>query len=593
MMISIVYLLILSLSVNCAKSVPSIIFIMADDLGYGDVGVYSNPTKRRRLLTPNLDKMASEGMRFTDAYAGFSVCAPSRHALMTGYHSGHGEIPLKEKDTTVAKMLSEGAGYSTYLLGKWGLDGNFRVPQPPNAGFPTKQGFDHFFGQSDQWQCHNYYPAWMFNKTVNITIDANEHATKNTCGKDYKECVWSADLWTDAAIKIINAQKPPSTGAKPFFMYLSYTSPHAGSVGSIAENDVPAPRTSTGPYANETGWPSVEIDFATAVTATDTAIGKVLDALDAVPGLATETIVFFSSDNGAHNEGGHNHFFFNSSGYLRGFKRSIHDGGHRAALIVRWTDHIAPNSISHQQWCFYDFMLTAAELGGVGYPSTILPGTLHLDGYSLVPTLLGGDGAQPQPIFIYHEYPGANDCSHPDLKNLSCAFGQNIRMGNWSVVCVGPNKPCTGKGSNSKAFLYDMATDQSQLHDVASKHPDIVANGLTIMEQQFNHNWPPTHNFKTPPCGNPNGQWWGHRDHIYNLTYDKDSGIVQLAVTDNCCKWATAKGIYKQGDINKFIVNATGPSHFTITNQTGTISNRGCHITWNEHGWADWDMLAQ
>lgn len=333
-----------------------------------------------------------------------------------------------------------------------------------------------------------------------------------------------------------------------------YTSPHAGSVGSIAEDDVPGPRLSKSEYAKDTQWPLVERHFANTVTLVDTAVGEVVDAVDAA-GAKEATVIFFSSDNGAHQEGGHRYQFFNSSGYLNGFKRSIHDGGHRAAFIVRWPGTVAAGVTSTHLLCFYDFLPTAAAIAGL---DAAVPPTV--DGHSFLPTLLGNE--QPQPAFIYHEYVGFfdssflssycpfvftyyiskslsmrqvnvttstqfntlkcpsetmliiifklfqpkimeslslrrviitpknryTDCSDPSLAPypaVSRSFGQNVRVGNWSGVCAGADRPCTGQSGNSRFFLYDMSVDEAQLHDVSEQHPSVVKMILDVMRNQY------------------------------------------------------------------------------------------------------------
>ena len=477
---------------------PSILFIMADDLGYGDISSYPNPSDRR-LHTPHIAALASKGMQFTDAYAGYSVCAPSRRTLMAGYHSGHfdphgngGVAILSPRSVTVAKLLRSAKKYRTRLVGKWGLDGSYKVPggMPPTQGFPTLQGFDSFYGQSDQWQCHDFFPPFMYNGTANLTVAKNRGASNASCGHDYNKCAWTGDLWTTDAIDWITES---AKEAAPWFLYLAYTSPHAGAVGSIELNGVPAPRVSVGPYAKKS-WPKVEIDFATAVTAIDTAVGKVVSAVEAT-GQSSNTIIFFASDNGAHQEGGHDHRFFNSSGYLNGFKRCIFDGGHRAAFIVRWDGHIAPAQVSSHQLSFVDFLPTAAELAGV--PATALPP--KIDGHSFVPTLLGKP--QDQPKFIYHDFVRPIDAAV-----RHAAFGQNIRMGKWSGVAACSTPPCRIADSNTTFFLFDMDVDQAQKHDVSAdeKNADVVKQLNEIMVQQYEHSWdpampPPDKHIKTTP----------------------------------------------------------------------------------------------
>eukprot|EP00049_Salpingoeca_infusionum_P006356 m.105623 g.105623 ORF g.105623 m.105623 type:complete len:506 (+) comp13283_c0_seq3:337-1854(+) len=463
-----------------AQAKPNIVWIMADDLGVGDVSVYPSPASAR-LETPNIARLAEEGMKFTDAYAGYSVCAPSRWTLMTGYHTGHGNVsnggpPLLLKNQKSVATILKDAGYTCAIEGKWALDGNYNDPQPPSFGFPTLRGFDYYYGQSDQTQCHNYYPAWMYRGEQNITVNQNLNADPESCGADAKSCLWSGDAWTQDAVTFL--KNHTNTSSTPFFLYLAYTAPHAGAIGSTQENDVPGPDVSSGPYANQTQWPKVERDFANTVYQLDKRIGTILDTLDSL-GLSNNTVVFFASDNGAHNEGGHDYQFFNSSGYLNGFKRSIHDGGHRSAFIARWPGVIAANTTSRQLFAFYDFLPTAAELAGV--PRSELPP--RIDGRSIAQTLRTGKESQPE--FVYHEYADCLDPVCTKHSALNCEFGQNIRMGNWSGVCVGPHKPCTG-APPGQFFLYDMSVDDGQRNDVSFQHPAIVSSILDIMAKQYN-----------------------------------------------------------------------------------------------------------
>lgn len=559
----------------------------------------------RRILTPNVDKLAAEGMRFTDAYAGYSVCAPSRRTLMTGYHVGHfapnngGGGMLSNSSVTVAKLLQQ-HGYATRLIGKWGLDGNYPKPKPPGVAFPTKQGFDGFYGQSDQYQCHDYYPPFMFNDTANLTVSKNVGASVETCGYEHSKCVWSADLWTTDAVDWVSAA---GANKAPWFLYLAYTSPHAGSVGSIAENDVPVPRVSKGPYAHEANWPKVETHFATAVHEIDAAVGQVVEAVE-TSGQAKNTIVFFSSDNGAHQEGGHQYQFFNSSGFLNGFKRSIHDGGHRAAFIARWPGMIAAGSISAHQLCFYDFLPTAAELTGID--NAILPPMI--DGHSFAPTLLGKPQAQPP--FIYHDFGGPQD---PVLRsmNISKSFGQNVRMGKWSGVAVCKASPCDISTPDTTFFLYDMDKDQAQLKDVSVANPDIVKQINAIMVVQFNHSHDPAMPHQTggggrrgtvqpgphpakSPCAKAgvfkSGRWWGGHNHPYSMTVDGTSALLNANIAgDHCCAWDTANATIDNG---KIMAVATSKLGRFVVSPTGTLSNDGCSITWSER-WAPWRLQSQ
>ena len=522
---------------------PNILFVLADDLGYGDVSSYPNPSDRR-LHTPHIAALAAKGMRFTDAYAGYSVCAPSRRTLMAGFHSGHfnpqgngATAILSNKSVTVAALLrGSEKKYRTRLIGKWGLDGSVRSAGgvPPTEGFPTLQGFDSFYGQSDQWQCHDYYPPFMYNDTANLTVVKNQGASNTTCGHDYSDCAWTGDLWTLDAVDWITASAKETL---PWFLYLAFTSPHAGSVGSIELNDVPAPRVSVGPYALKP-WPKVEIDFATAVTAIDAAVGKVVDAV-ASTGQGDNTIIFFASDNGAHQEGGHDHRFFNSSGYLNGFKRCIFDGGHRAAFIVRWDGHISPGKVSSHQLSFVDVLPTVAELAGI--PSTALPP--KIDGRSFVPTLLGK--SQDQPPFIYHDYPHPIDAafrraaSDPEGPHKPAVpFGQNIRMGKWSGVAGCHMPPCKIGTRNTTFFLFDMDVDQAQLHDVSADvaNADIVKRINGLMASQYDHSWDPA---MPPPGPDSEAQGAGTEEGVALRAHKSDDVATATGVGGRASRMKT------------------------------------------------------
>ena len=293
------------------------------DLGYGDVGVYSvypDDNSHAKISTPRLNKFATESMLFTDAYAGAPVCAPSRCTLITGRHSGHCDVRangqyLKTGAVSVANVLSTYGNYDTAMFGKWGL-GNISNGAAFNN--PPKMGFNYYLGQLDQNACHNYYPFMQFENTEKIYIEANKDASVEKCVEpNYIECSWSGDYWTTELIKWLSTKANSTAQDEPWFAYMSYTVPHAGDVGGTVENDIPVPRVTSGPYYYDYNgtWPKVEIDFATAVWQVDALIGDIFDALDDY-GLSNNTIVFFSSDNGAHNEGGHNYEYFASSGPL-------------------------------------------------------------------------------------------------------------------------------------------------------------------------------------------------------------------------------------------------------------------------------------
>ncbi len=412
-----------------ANRPPNIIFVLADDLGYGDLGCYGQQV----IQTPNLDRMAAEGVRFTQCYAGSTVCAPSRCCLMTGLHTGHAYVrgnalvPLRPGDTTVAELLKS-AGYRTALVGKWGLG------EPDTTGVPNRKGFDEFFGYLNQAHAHNYYPEYLWRTEHKEPIDGNVESKEHQ-GVSEKRGAYSNDLFTREALTFIERAREG-----PFFLYLAYTIPHANNERGGAEGDgmeVP----DYGPY-DDKGWRSPEKGHAAMITRMDRDIGTLFQKLQAL-GLDQHTIVFFTSDNGPHKEGGADPRFFKSSGPLRGIKRDLYEGGIRVPGIVRWPGKIKAGTVSDQVWAFWDFLPTACELAGAKAPA-------GLDGISIVPALLGGE--QKAHEFLYWEF-------------HERGFARAVRTGDWKAVIL-PGKPLE---------LYDLSKDIGETRDVAADHPDIVA----------------------------------------------------------------------------------------------------------------------
>jgi arylsulfatase A-like enzyme len=423
---------------------PNIIFILADDLGYGDLGCYG----QQKIKTPNLDKIAAQGMRFTQAYAGCTVCAPSRCALMTGLHTGHcrirgnAQVPLEMQDTVVAKLL-KALGYITGLIGKWGLG------EADSAGAPNKQGFDYFFGFVNQTHAHNYYPDFLWRNQDKVPIPANVQLKKNVAAK---KVVYAHDLFTKEALEFIEKNK-----AGPFFLYLAYTIPHANNeAGKIDGMEVPSDE----PYSKE-AWPQPQKNQAAMITRMDTDIGRIMQRLREL-GLDENTVVFFTSDNGPHQEGGGSPFFFRSSGPLRGFKRSLHEGGVRVPMLVRWPGKVPAGKTSDLVWAFWDFLPTAVELAGGKAPDNI-------DGISVVPTLLG-QGKQKQHEFLYWEF-------HEQ------GFQQAIRMGDWKAVREKQGGPLE---------LYNLRTDLGEDNNVADSNPVVILQieKLLVGARTDSPNWP-------------------------------------------------------------------------------------------------------
>jgi len=401
---------------------PNVIFILADDLGYGDIGCYG----QKIIKTPNIDRLAVEGVRFTDCYAGSTVCAPSRCCLMTGLHTGHAyvrgnqRVPLPPEEVTVAELL-KGAGYSTGIVGKWGLG------EPGTTGIPNKQGFDYWFGYLNQRRAHNYYPDYLWKNEEKYFLKGNRASKKEE---------YSHDLFTKEALDFVTRHKD-----KPFFLYLAYTIPHANNeLGRETGNGMEVP--SDEPYSKEK-WPQQQRNHAAMITRMDRDIGKLILLLKKL-GIDRDTIVFFSSDNGPHREGGAKPEFFNSNGPLRGIKRDLYEGGIRVPTIVRWPGKIKGGRVSDQAWAFWDFLPTAAEIAGVKSPTNI-------DGISMLPALLGEK--QKDHDFLYWEFHERGST-------------QAVRMGDWKAVRFVKQK---------RLELYNLGADVGEKHNVADERPDVVA----------------------------------------------------------------------------------------------------------------------
>jgi len=412
-----------------ARRPPNVVFILADDLGYGDLGCYG----QQLIHTPNLDRMARDGLRFTQCYSGSTVCAPSRCCLMTGLHTGHARIrgnanvPLEPDDLTVAEVM-RAAGYRTALVGKWGLG------EPDTTGVPTRKGFDEFFGYLNQTHAHNYYPEYLWRNEQREPLPGNTD-NPNRPGVCTQCATYSNDLFTTEALNFLERAKDG-----PFFLYLAYTVPHTNNEkGRDTGDGMEVP--DYGPYDKEP-WPNPQKGHAAMITRLDDYVGRVLAKL-AELGIDDETAVFFSSDNGTHKEGGADPAFFHSSGPLRGIKRDLYDGGIRVPLIARWPGHIR-SGVNESVCAFWDFLPTAADLAGA--PPVQAP---H-DGISIVPALLEGAALPERTLYWeFHER----------------GFTRAVRMGKWKGVVpdAGPME------------LFDLDNDLSETTNVAADHPDVVA----------------------------------------------------------------------------------------------------------------------
>jgi arylsulfatase A len=415
---------------------PNLVYIMADDLGWADLGSYG----QAHIETPRLDRMAAEGTRFTQYYAGSTVCAPSRATLMTGRHTGHawirgnGEFPLRPEDVTVAEVLKQ-AGYTTGAVGKWGLG------VEDTEGRPDLQGFDFSYGILHHVYAHRQYAGHLWRNGERVEVSRDDFVN---------------DLFTEEALGFIRRSHE-----EPFLLYLAYTSPHAelrapeDSVdpyrGRFEETpyldekaDADWPRAAPRKWSGYRSQPEPRATYAGMVSRIDRDVGRALDLLDEL-GLDDDTFVFFTSDNGPHKEGGHDPFFFPSAEPLRGFKRDLYEGGIRVPMIVRAPGRVPAGRTSDAVWAHWDVLPTFAELAGARAPS-------GLDGVS-VRAALESEAPPAEHAPLYWEF-------------HERGFEQAVRMGKWKAVRHGTDQPLE---------LYDLEADLSETTDVADENPEVVA----------------------------------------------------------------------------------------------------------------------
>ncbi len=429
---------------------PNIIFIMADDLGYGDLGAYG----QQKIGTPNIDKLAREGMVFTQHYAGSTVCAPSRSSLMTGQHTGNTTIrgniangSLSPRDTTIAELMKL-AGYRTGIIGKWGL-GEENTP-----GVPNKKGFDYFYGFLNQIHAHNYYPDYVWengsrDSLGNVVEIIDSTYAKGIGGIATEKNVYIQDKFTEKTLEFLEQNKDSS-----FFLYLAFTLPHANNESknwNLSGMEVP----DVGSYKDE-NWPLPQKEHAAMISYLDKDVGIIMDKLREF-GLDNNTLVIFTSDNGPHDEGGADHEFFDSNGELRGSKRDLYEGGIRVPFIANWPGTIKPGSTSDHISAFWDVMPTLCDLAGVNHPESC-------DGISFQPTLLGNPD-QPKHDYLYWEF-------------FEQGGKQAIRMNNWKCIKLDVNT-----SDEPEVLLFDLENDPSEQFNVAETYPDIVARATTTMDE--------------------------------------------------------------------------------------------------------------
>ena len=431
--ISLVLSLFLFASLHAAPSKPNIIYIVSDDLGYGDLGSYG----QKEVKTPRLDQMAKEGLRFTDHYAGHTVCRPSRLVFLTGKHTGHTAIAgnnmhvLPKGAKSVTSLLKE-AGYVTGGVGKWALG------DVGTSGHPNNQGFDFFYGYLDQSAAHDYYPEFLYRNDKAERLPGNVNSGKRNVSS--KKVTYAHTRITEEALAFIERNK-----AKPFYLNLTWTIPHTNNEAGRVEKDgqeVP----DYGIYLDR-DWPNPEKGFAAMVTLMDEDTGKIMDLLKKL-GIHENTLVVFTSDNGPHQEGGHKVDFFDSNGKLKGYKRSLHDGGIRVPMIAWWPGTVKPG-VTDLPSAFWDWLPTACELGGAEIPD-------GLDGISFAPTLLGQKAKQKKHEYLFWRW----------------SRFRAVRMGKWK-----------GVQTNKDLALYDLNEDLGEENDVAKEHPKVASRIKEIIDE--------------------------------------------------------------------------------------------------------------
>jgi arylsulfatase A-like enzyme len=440
-----------SVTKNIAK--PNIIYILADDLGYGDLSCYG----QTKFQTPNIDKLAENGMKFTQHYSGSAVCAPSRASLMTGLHTGHtfirgnkevqpeGQYPLEAAAITLAEKLQE-AGYVTGAFGKWGLG------YPGSEGDPNKQGFDEFYGYNCQRMGHNYYPYHLWHNQEKILLEGN-------AGK--KTEVYGPEIIQQQALKFLDDNKD-----KPFFMYYPSIIPHAELFapeaymakyrGKFLPEKMYAgkddgPDYKIGGYGSQ---PEGHAAFAAMIDYFDMQVGEIVAKLKAL-GIYENTLIIFTSDNGPHQEAGADPDYFNSNGIYKGYKRDLYEGGIRVPMIAVWDKRIAAGSESNHLSAFWDLFPTLAELTGFSTPE-------NLDGISFLPTLLGKE--QPKHKYLYWEF-------HEKGGRKA------LRKEDWKLVNYDVFDP-----AKTTLELYNIANDPGEQNNIAAQHPDVVKELSALME---------------------------------------------------------------------------------------------------------------
>ena len=439
---------------GAADSKPNIIYILADDLGYGDLSFLG----QEKFSTPHIDRLAAKGMFFSEHYSGSSVCAPSRACLLSGKHSGRayirgnkevkpeGQEPIAGEIVLLPEILKE-VGYVSGAFGKWGLG------FPGSEGDPLNQGFDEFYGYNCQRLGHHYYPYHLWDGEKKVMLEENAGTAKG---------VYAPDLIHEKTLAFIEKHKD-----QPFFCYVASIIPHAELVAPEEymekfRGKFPKGKKfkgkDKGPGLRQGGYQSQDeprVAFAAMVTLLDDQVGEIVAKTEEL-GIADNTLIIFTSDNGAHQEGGADPNFFNSNGIFRGHKRDLYEGGVHVPMIAYWPEHIAAGSESDLISAFWDMVPTFAELAGATPPE-------DTDGISMVPTLLG-EGEQKDHDYLYWEF-------HEKGGRIA------VRKGKWKAV-----KYNHSKNPNAPVQLYDLSKDKSETTDVSAEYPEVVQELVKAMK---------------------------------------------------------------------------------------------------------------
>jgi uncharacterized sulfatase len=425
-----------------AQDRPNLIYIMVDDLGYGDLSCFG----QKGFETPNIDQLAKEGMKFTDYHSGNTVCRPSRLTLWTGIDPRHAPIignapyAMQDSDVTVGELLQD-VGYVTGGVGKWAMFNG-------KEGHPNDHGYDFWMGYLDQGNAHNFYPPYLWRNREKVPLEGNLAGPTH---EPYRGRIangrqtYSHDVMTEEALGFIRRN-----AKNPFLFHVHWTIPHANNEGGRAWQDgmeVP----SYGEFEDK-DWPNPEKGFAAMITHMDRDVGRIMALLKELK-IDNNTLVIFTSDNGPHHEGNHDHTFFDSNGPLKGYKRDLYEGGIRVPMIARWPGNIEAGTSSAYTSAFWDWLPTACELAGAKVPD-------HVDGMSLVPAFIGETEKRNEPLFwLYEERRGRKAA---------------VRSGKWKAI---------QNAEDTEWELYDLSNDIGEENDLASKNPELLAGMVKLLEE--------------------------------------------------------------------------------------------------------------